>query len=414
MSNDRPRGRHHAPDPEPDSDEAVGSTAESSAEPTAEPTAEAAEPTSWVAGLDADATAVIPRYPTDPDAVRRSAAFTHRTGGPEYVPQAGGWAFPPPVAGHAGSPVREPETWPVSGAPPEPTATPVRDAAQDDDVDPEAAAAGPLEAAVAPESVVAPERSVPPNDAVHLHDAASPNNAAPPNDAAPPNIPVPPSNAAPPKNAVPPSNAVPPDDAVSPDGPVPRDDAAPHEDATPAARAMPDRPIVRRPVDGSETVLIPAVPAEPVAADPPPDAIRPATRQESRPRHAQPKPEVERPEKGVQVIPLRPIRTEDGYKSVYSQYTRPTIGSMARSFSRGAGELLITVGLIILLFAGYEVWGKAAIVDAHQNDLNRTLAQDWGPDGQPEPSASPTGSPSAAPQPPSGAPIGKLYIPRIK
>ena len=34
-------------------------------------------------------------------------------------------------------------------------------------------------------------------------------------------------------------------------------------------------------------------------------------------------------------------------------------------------RLLITLGLIVLLFAAYEVWGKAAIVNAEQNDLDQ-------------------------------------------
>lgn len=121
---------------------------------------------------------------------------------------------------------------------------------------------------------------------------------------------------------------------------------------------------------------------------------------------------------GVQVIPLRPIRTEDGYKSVYAHHTRPTIGSMFRTFSRAVGETLITFGLIVLLFAAYEVWGKGAVVDAHQDDLARSLAQDWDQaPAPPDPAVSAGTSAAPAPPPPppaAGAAIAKLYIPRMK
>ncbi|WP_239153203.1 class E sortase [Virgisporangium aliadipatigenens] len=113
--------------------------------------------------------------------------------------------------------------------------------------------------------------------------------------------------------------------------------------------------------------------------------------------------------KGVKVIPLRPVRTGDGYKSVFVQFTRTTPATMLRAFARGTGEVLITFGLIVLLFAAYEVWGKAAIVAAEQGNLDKQLAQDWGQSPGPSPSA------SSGPQPPPalGEPFAKLYIPRM-
>jgi LPXTG-site transpeptidase (sortase) family protein len=116
---------------------------------------------------------------------------------------------------------------------------------------------------------------------------------------------------------------------------------------------------------------------------------------------------------GVKVVPLRPIRTEGGYRSVYSDLTRTTPGSVIRTTIRGVGELCITLGLILLLFAAYEVWGKTAAVNAHQNDLNKQLAQDWG--GR-APSVAPSAPPSAgasALPPPDGKAIARLYIPRL-
>lgn len=111
--------------------------------------------------------------------------------------------------------------------------------------------------------------------------------------------------------------------------------------------------------------------------------------------------------KGVRVIPLRPVQTEGGYRSVYSEVTRTTPATVARTVARGTGELLITLGLIVLLFAAYEVWGKAAIVNAEQNNLDQQLAQQF---ASPQSSA---GLGKAAPAPLPGGALARLYIPKL-
>jgi LPXTG-site transpeptidase (sortase) family protein len=119
------------------------------------------------------------------------------------------------------------------------------------------------------------------------------------------------------------------------------------------------------------------------------------------------------PPRGVKVVPLRPVRTDEGYRSVYSDLTRTTPGSVIRAVVRGVGEVCITLGLILLLFAAYEVWGKTAAVNAHQGDLDKQLAQDWGGPA-PATSASPSAGPKAdALPPPDGKAIARLYIPRM-
>ncbi|MGW5672246.1 class E sortase [Micromonospora sp. NPDC003776] len=121
--------------------------------------------------------------------------------------------------------------------------------------------------------------------------------------------------------------------------------------------------------------------------------------------------EPPRPRRGERVVQLRPEQTGEGYKSVYSELTRPTVGSRLRTGIRATGEVLITFGLIVLLFAGYEIWGKTVIVDAHQNDLNSQLAQEWG--GNTDPTVAPTG-PTPKPTPPAeGKPVAGLYIPKL-
>jgi sortase A len=117
------------------------------------------------------------------------------------------------------------------------------------------------------------------------------------------------------------------------------------------------------------------------------------------------------PRRGEKVVPLRPLRTEAGYLSVHSELTRRTAGSVLRAGVRGAGELMITFGLVALLFAAYEVWGTSAIVAARQDDLNQQLTRDWAPPAGATPSASAT---AAGLAPPPGRAVARLYIPRLK
>ncbi|NES25956.1 class E sortase [Micromonospora terminaliae] len=122
--------------------------------------------------------------------------------------------------------------------------------------------------------------------------------------------------------------------------------------------------------------------------------------------------EPPRPRRGERVVQLRPEQIGEGYRSVYSELTRPTVGSRLRTIVRGTGEVLITFGLVVLLFAGYEIWGKSVIVDAHQNDLNSQLAQEWGAD--PTVGPTPSAGPSVKPKPPAeGKPVAGLYIPKL-
>jgi sortase A len=143
-----------------------------------------------------------------------------------------------------------------------------------------------------------------------------------------------------------------------------------------------------------ETSLMGIVPPPP-APDPLDHAPRP-----------QPKP-------GEKVVPLRPSRTKGGgYRSVHSTLTRTTTGSVARGTVRGAGEVLITLGAIVLLLAAYEVWGKSAVIASHQDDLNQQLDELW---SAPLPAGDSDEDQQKSEQlgPPPGDAIARLYIPRI-
>lgn len=115
--------------------------------------------------------------------------------------------------------------------------------------------------------------------------------------------------------------------------------------------------------------------------------------------------------------PVKAIKDGNQWRSIHSEYTRTTVGSIIRSTLRGTGELMITFGLVLLLFAAYEMWGNTAIVDAHQDQLTQQLDDIWAsPDptvsAGPVPGASPSATPAAA-QPNLANAVARLYIPRL-
>src|SRR5437762_533749 len=82
---------------------------------------------------------------------------------------------------------------------------------------------------------------------------------------------------------------------------------------------------------------------------------------------------------------------------------RRPLPAIALSVLRGSGEVLITLGLVVLLFAAYEVYGKTAQINNHQHSLDNQFAQS--PVVTPSTPATPL--PSSAPLP--GSAVGRLY-----
>jgi LPXTG-site transpeptidase (sortase) family protein len=295
-----------------------------------------------------------------------------------YRAQAGPRPEPPPVrtgpwtdqpAGHHGPWSEQPGIPRANGAQPGPV--------------PHAGAAAhpgaPMQAGAAPHATAGPRAGAAPRAAAGLHPAAGPHAAGPPVAAAGPGrVPVVPS-------ADPSATAVI-RTADAPTGLIP---------AVPDAE--PPRPEPKKPEAKGDDVAVGAASVAAVAqsaAGPPPDG-------------GDDEEEV-RPRRGEKVVKLRPEQTDEGYKSVYSELTRPTLGSRIRAAVRVSGELMITFGLIVLLFAGYEVFGNSAKVQAEQNTLDDALAQQW---------ADPTVAPSApgpkAPAAPGKDLVGRLYIPKL-
>jgi sortase A len=146
-----------------------------------------------------------------------------------------------------------------------------------------------------------------------------------------------------------------------------------------------------RPAEAGATAVLPAVPAAAAAG------AAPATD----PTGSAPGPTPTSP---------GPIPASQGPTPAEPAAVRPRRGAadVVRVLARTTGELLITFGVVVLLLAGYEIWGKGAIIHAHQSDLNNQLAQDWG-----NPSAAPAASGAPPGPPPPGWAIGRLYIPRL-
>ncbi|WP_433792862.1 class E sortase [Actinoplanes sp. CA-252034] len=207
-----------------------------------------------------------------------------------------------------------------------------------------------------------------------------------------------------------------------------------HVESAPAWTAGPTRDpsvtAVIRTID-APTGLLPAVtPARPASpAPPPPGAAAQAAREAAGPDvvlgAASVSPAAARSggvpaeseddsaedtsaKRGERVVKLRPEQTDEGYKSVYSELTRPTIGSRIRTGIRTSGELMITFGLVVLLFAGYQVFGNSAAVDAEQDTLGSELDQAWA-----DPTVAPTAGSVKGPKAPGADLVGRLYIPKL-
>ncbi len=114
--------------------------------------------------------------------------------------------------------------------------------------------------------------------------------------------------------------------------------------------------------------------------------------------------------RGPNIVRLRPVHTADGYRSIYAEATRTTVGTVIRTVVRGTGELLITCGLIVLLFAAYELWGKTVEIQHHQDQLNQQLTQAWSAPPAPAGTKPPV---KTGPPYPGGA-LARLYVPSIQ
>jgi sortase A len=85
-----------------------------------------------------------------------------------------------------------------------------------------------------------------------------------------------------------------------------------------------------------------------------------------------------------------------------------SVGDKIRFVLRGVGQTLITLGLVVLLFAVYEVWITNIFAHREQVKVYNALHQEW-LDGQ-DPLSLPQTGPGSIPL---GSGIAVLYIPRL-
>lgn len=101
-------------------------------------------------------------------------------------------------------------------------------------------------------------------------------------------------------------------------------------------------------------------------------------------------------------------------------------GTALRTATGVLGELLITVGVLLLLFIGWQLWWTDVRADMAQGAATEQLQQDWGdlaggpddvPDDRPvDPSAdvpADLGDPPALPQPAPGEAFAIVHVPRF-
>lgn len=84
----------------------------------------------------------------------------------------------------------------------------------------------------------------------------------------------------------------------------------------------------------------------------------------------------------------------------------------ARAVARGTGELLITLGLVLLLFCAYELWFTGVGTARDQSRLDDDLSRAWS-------TAPPAPATPASPAVPTAAPLpgdayARLYLPRLR
>ncbi len=447
-------GRHRAQSPEDD---------ETSTFPSVRFAAPEAAPSP---GADPSATTLLPALtPHHPPVPPHHPPHTPPHHAPPPLPASPPHALPPHALPPSSTP---PHALPPQGAPP-PHGLPPQGAPQQHGMPPHAAPPHALPPNASPPRGALPPPSLPPSSsAPHV---LTPQGAPPPH-VLPPHV-LPPQGAAPPhvlplQGAQPPHSLVPPASLpphAMAQGALPRPASPPHALPQPAAsptdQALPHQgPLAHQgpshqgpsaqgasgqgasgqgasALAGDHTTILPRVlsprphpTGHPGTAKPIPKVVsgRAVATDETAifgkilPRPEKSEPVADQPRDRWSGEPLPPpvkaIKAGDGYRSIHSEFTRTTLGSVVRGTLRGAGELLITFGLVILLFAAYEVWGKTAIVDAHQSQLAQELDRAWGEEPAVAPSIAPTGaptpSPSVAPGPNLANVIAKLYIPRLK
>ncbi|RZU33869.1 class E sortase [Blastococcus saxobsidens] len=100
--------------------------------------------------------------------------------------------------------------------------------------------------------------------------------------------------------------------------------------------------------------------------------------------------------------------------------TPPRRREVGRTLLRGTGQTLLTIGLVALLFVGYELWVTDLLAARQQDRLSEQIQDRWADDPTvtapvaPAPDGSPAPAPAPAPIDVAvGEPFAVLHIPRL-
>ncbi|HSF26542.1 MAG TPA: class E sortase, partial [Actinomycetes bacterium] len=89
---------------------------------------------------------------------------------------------------------------------------------------------------------------------------------------------------------------------------------------------------------------------------------------------------------------------------------------MAQAVTRGVGELLITAGVVILLFCAYQLFWTNVTAGHATDQVVSALRQQWTQPPAPAPTGPSAAGPTTAPVPPSvplGDALALMHIPRL-
>lgn len=93
--------------------------------------------------------------------------------------------------------------------------------------------------------------------------------------------------------------------------------------------------------------------------------------------------------------------------------TRLRVSDVLRKISQIFGELLITGGIVLLLFVGWELWWTNVEADAKQSEAIKSFAQELTGPVEPAVPGTDYGPPVVGTAPSNGQTIGIMYIPRF-
>jgi sortase A len=84
-----------------------------------------------------------------------------------------------------------------------------------------------------------------------------------------------------------------------------------------------------------------------------------------------------------------------------------------RALLRGVGELLMTLGVVVLLFAAYELWFTNVVTALEQERLGDDLRRTWAQPAQPAPPSRGEAVPATVASPDLGEGFAVLHVPAL-